>query len=127
MQEFEIQEIMQGEEVDVFWVSVGFESDQNVDDVLHIVCAKAIDEQDIELGHDTIYLERHDQSFSCYGGADFIDIASNKITVQFNAIGSESIGLTGKVIFSSKNSLTEAVNILEEMSKLECGNCVSTA
>ena len=65
MQVYEIEELHSSEDEQALWVSTGFVSDLNDLDVLHIVCAKEIDEKDTNTDLEGIYFERFDQGYSC--------------------------------------------------------------
>jgi hypothetical protein len=127
---YRVQEIRSGNSNDCLWVSVAFSSELERDDVLHIVCATSVDEQDRRLRQNTIYLERFDQAYSCYEGADRITVSSNRIDVEFNNAGTEHLSFTRSVAFLSNKDLhgwAEALVVFREMSKHECGRVVSVA
>lgn len=120
---------MSGEEESVFWVTVGFSSPLEPNDVLHIVCAKILDASDEENGMDSIYLERFDQAYSCYSGAEKIVASSTSITVELNSHGQQSLYLPSQVEFTNANinGFKDAVEILRTMSHLPWGNTIAVA
>jgi hypothetical protein len=58
------------------------------------------DAQDQALGHDTYYVERDDQSNSCYGGIESIDLGANAITLRLGDVGSQSLSLDKNVLIT---------------------------
>jgi hypothetical protein len=122
---FEVVEISSGRHEDTLWVSVGFSSELQESDVLHFVCAMDVDEQDRRLGHDAMYLERFDQAYSCYSGAEAIVIGATGLQIKLNAHGCESLSLANEVDFLVAPDLqgwSEAVGIFKRMQDLECGS-----
>jgi hypothetical protein len=61
------------------WVSLGFASSLNANDVLHILCSRVADPKDRELGMANLYLGRFDQAYCCYGGADEVSATRSSI------------------------------------------------
>ncbi len=57
---------------------------------MHIVVA-APEFRDDRLG--SLYLERHDQSIACYGGAERIDVSDGGIEIHLNARGAKALSL----------------------------------
>lgn len=55
------------------------------------------DSPDQALGHDTYYVERDDQSNSCYGGIESIDLGTNVIKLKLSDAGSRSLRLEKNV------------------------------
>ena len=53
------------------------------------------DTQDRALGLDTYYVERDDQSNSCYGGIESIELHSDMVRLDFTDAGSRSLDLRG--------------------------------
>ncbi len=45
------------------------------------------DEQDRQLGMDTYYIEKNDQSMGGYGGISEVYLRRNKIKIEFNSVG----------------------------------------
>ncbi len=60
----------------------------------------ANDAQDQSLGLDAYYVERDDQSNSCYGGVEGIHLGADAIKLKFNAAGSRSLRLDKNVIIT---------------------------
>jgi hypothetical protein len=105
MENYEIKELMAGNDDETLWVTIGFSSELEEFDVLHIVCAEEIDEQDIASNMDGIYLERFDQAYSCYKCASQISVNHNSILIQFNKIGMEALDFSNKIKFIIPKSL----------------------
>ena len=127
---FQVVEINSGLHEETLWVSVGFSSELQEQDVLHFVCATDVDEQDRRLGHNAIYLERFDQAYSCYDGAKAIVIGTAGVRVELNAHGRESLSLPHKIDFLVASDLkgwSEAVGIFKRMQELECGRVLRAA
>ena len=127
---FEVVEISSGLHEDTLWVSVGFSSELQDLDVLHFVCARDVDEQDRRLGHNAMYLERFDQAYSCYDGAEAIVIGASGVQVNLNARGCECLSLPNAVHFLVASDLkgwSEAVSIFRRMQDLECGRVLRAA
>ncbi len=93
---YQLEEVMAGEEADHLWVTLGIASEHPFD-VLHIVVAKANDDQDVRLGHDSVYLERRDQSQSCYGGARSIRVSSEAVEIDLAPDGQRALGMPASV------------------------------
>jgi hypothetical protein len=58
------------------------------------------DAQDSALGHDTYYVERDDQSKSCYGGVESFDLGTNAIKLTLDDAGSRSLRLDRNVLIT---------------------------
>jgi len=58
------------------------------------------DAQDSALGHDTYYVERDDQSNSCYGGVESFDLRTNAIKLKLTDAGSRSLRLERNVLIT---------------------------
>jgi hypothetical protein len=130
MATFDLVEISAGVHEETLWVSVGFSSDLEDQDVLHVVCALEVDDQDRRLGHDAIYLERFDQANSCYAGAEEIAIGAEGIELKLNAHGCESLSLPQSVMFVVSSTLKgwgNAQAIFRRMRDLECGRVIRAA
>jgi hypothetical protein len=56
--------------------------------------------QDKALGHDTYYVERDDQSNSCYGGVESFDLGTNAIKLTLDDAGSRSLRLDRNVLIT---------------------------
>jgi hypothetical protein len=129
-QVFQVVEVSAGLHEETLWVSVGFSSELQELDVLHFVCATDVDDQDRRLGHNAMYLERFDQSYSCYGGAEAILIRITGVQIMLNAHGRESLSLPHAVDFQVASDLkgwSEAVSIFRRMQELECGRVLRAA
>jgi hypothetical protein len=127
---FDVVEISSGLHEETLWVSVGFSSELEDQDVLHFVCALELDDQDRRLGHNAIYLERFDQAYSCYAGAEAILIGVKGIDLKLNAHGCESLSLPQSVEFVVTSALKgweDALTIFRRMQNLECGRVLRAA
>lgn len=73
---------------------VGF-ADQEFDtrQYLQLQRSHTNDSQDRSLGLDTYYVERDDQSNSCYGGVERIELYADMIRLRFSAKGLRSLDL----------------------------------
>jgi hypothetical protein len=125
MEQYTVEEVMSGIEDSCLWVTLGFSSELKENDVIHIVCAKTVDEQDRKGGMADLYLERFEQAYCCYGGADQVLVTPSSLEVQLNEKGSEALDLDGGgVSFQVPTGLAgyeDAMEILRKMSALECG------
>lgn len=80
---------------------VGF-ADQQFDTkrYLQFQLSRTSDAQDQALGLDTYYVEKDDQSNSCYGGIESIDLYANKITLKLDEVGSQCLDLDKEVLIT---------------------------
>jgi len=127
---YEVEEISAGVADDCHWVSIGFSSSIEKQDVLHVVCALSVDAQDRKLGHDSIYLERFDQAYSCYSGAEKISVGLQDIHFALNPEGGKALSLPRSVSFAVPPRLkgwSAASRIFKRMSSMECGRVVTVA
>jgi hypothetical protein len=127
---FDVVEISSGLHEETLWVSLGFSSKLEELDVLHFVCAIEVDEQDRRLGHDAIYLERFDQAYSCYAGAEEIVIGTAGVHLKLNPHGRQSLSLPHIVDFlvgSDLKGWSGATKIFKRMQDLECGRVLRVA
>ena len=121
---------MSGDDQDCLWVTLGFSSELRELDVLHVVCARSVDAQDRKTGMDGIYLERFDQAFSGYKGADYIRVCPRVIEIGLNAKGQAALGFNGPVtlrIPERLKGLSDALMVFAKMHHCECGRIVETA
>lgn len=58
------------------------------------------DAQDQALGLDSYYVERDDQSNSCYGGIESIDLGADTIKLKLDDTGSKSLKLDKNVLIT---------------------------
>ena len=58
------------------------------------------DEHDEALGLNTYYVEKDDQSNSCYGGIESIDLHTNTIRIKLNDVGSQRLDLDRVVLIT---------------------------
>ena len=52
--------------------------------MVHIVCATTVDAVDRDSGVAELYLERFDQAYCCYGGADLVVVAPSSVAIRLN-------------------------------------------
>jgi hypothetical protein len=125
MEAYGLEEVMSGVEESCLWVTLGFSSQLEENDVLHVVCATAVDAEDRNGGMADLYLERFDQAYSCYSGAESILVAPSSVEVRLNDKGCEALDFVGGgVSFTVPAGLEgymQAVEILRRMTALECG------
>ena len=62
--------------------------------------SRTSDAQDPALGLDTYYVEKDDQSNSCNGGIDSIDLHADSITLKLNDVGSQRLDLDKVVLIT---------------------------
>jgi hypothetical protein len=112
------------------WVSIGFSSEQREFDVLHVVGGDSTNPQHIRLGLVGIYLERYDQSLSCYQGADAILIKDDALTITLNKTGQDALHLPGVLHFTTNavnNDFKAARAIFTKMKQYESGKIIRFA
>jgi len=128
MEKYVLEEVMSGTEDSCLWVTLGFASKLEDNDVVHLVCAMAVDAQDRNAGMADLYLERFDQAYSCYGGADRVVATPSTVEVHLNRKGCEALDFEGSdVCFQVPDGLQgyhDAVGVLRRMSALECGKTI---
>ena len=56
--------------------------------------------QDHALGLETYYVEKDDQSNSCYGGIERIDLHANAISLKLDDMGSQRLDLSSVVLIT---------------------------
>ena len=130
METYDLKEIMSGDDEDCLWVTLGFSSDLEELDVLHIVCGKWIDPQGRKTGMDGIYLERFDQAYSGYKGADSIGVSPSIIKIGLNRKGKKALGFKGAVTFrvpKKLKGLSKALKVFAKMSGYDCGRIIEIA
>lgn len=131
MKSYRIEEAQSGEEEgEYLWVTLGFASEENPLDVLHIVCSCEIEPQDRDGGMDAIYLERDDQSRGGYGGAERIVAGEQTVEVVFNATGLRDLEFGDSLSLQWPTQLAgkaEALRILARMREYECGRVIESA
>lgn len=109
------------------WVSVGFSSEDRDLDVLHIVGGDPISPQHAEYGYLPIYLERYDQSLSCYQGAEQISVGDASLTVILTKKAQDALRLTQQLNFVAnkpEDDFRAAKEILTKMQKYESGKII---
>ena len=95
MEQYELQEVTSGIEESSLWVTLGFSSELENNDVLHVVCATSVDDEDRSDGMVDLYLERFDQAYCCYGGAEDVLVGRASIEVRLNHKGREALDFNG--------------------------------
>jgi hypothetical protein len=109
------------------WVSIGFSSPGREFDVLHLVGGDPVSPQHAKLGYLPIYLERYDQSLSCYQGADKISVQDGSVTVTLNKKGQDALGLPKTLHFVSDkigDDFRQAREIFTKMMQYESGKII---
>ena len=106
MEEFDLKWIDSGKEDSSLWISLGFSSKLKEEDVLHVVCATEVDEQDRKLGMNSIYLERIDQDLCCYNGSPKIIVGKNTIEIHMNRKGRKELKFRSGVRFRFSKKLS---------------------
>jgi hypothetical protein len=53
-----------------------------------------IEEQDVQLGMDTYYIERDDQGYSTYGGIEKICLRPNQISIYLDKLGQKHLAVS---------------------------------
>ena len=122
METYNLVEILSGEDENCLWVTFGFSSDLQEQDVLHVVCGKSVEDENRCNDTDGIYLERFDQAYSVEGGADSIHISPTVIHVGLNAKGQEALDFKGPVTFpvpKGLKGLSEAYVVFNRMHEYE--------
>ncbi len=112
------------------WVSIGFSSKEKDADVLHLVGGDPVSPQHAQMGCLPIYLERYDQSLSCYQGADKILVEDGSITVTLNKKGQAALHLPRLLQFVSAEldeDFKKAREILAKMKTYESGKIIQLA
>ena len=86
---------------DEFGKTVGFADSQfDTQRYLQFQVSHTNDEQDEALGLDTYYVEKDDQSNSCYGGIDRVDLHTGTIRIELDAVGSKRLDLDKEVLIT---------------------------
>lgn len=130
MEEYDLEEIMSGENDDCYWVTIGFSSELEEFDVLHVVCGKSISHQDRRPGMDGIYLERFDQAYGGYSLAHSIQVSNFLIQIDLNESGKDALGFDGIVTFrvpKGLKGLPDAMMVFTQMTERECGRIIKLA
>jgi hypothetical protein len=119
MPRFALEEVSSGADDGGLWVSLGFVSDLEANDVLHIVGgdADAARDQDDK----RLYLERFDQSYSCEHGGDSVLVRRVSIEIQLSEEAREELAFDDQtLVFDVPRRLDgfdDAVRIFGEMSR----------
>lgn len=79
---------------------IGFSGKMNNEDVYFMIqdAYDREDEQEIELGMDTYYLEWNDQSQGGYGGISELVVYRNKIHIELNKIGRKNLKIKDEIL-----------------------------
>ena len=74
------------------------------------------DEQEIELGMDTFYLEINDQSRSGYGGIEQLELWKSLLRLKLNRIGKENLKIKSEILDIQLNiNEKEFTNLREKL------------
>ena len=87
-------------EDDVGWVVGLADGELDTRQYLQFQRGHVNDVQDQVDALDTYYVERDDQSNSCYGGIESIDLGANRIELRLDDAGSQSLKLDRNVLIT---------------------------
>jgi hypothetical protein len=87
-------------EDEIGWVVGLADSEHHTRQYLQFQRGHVNDLQDKALGHDTYYVEKDDQSNSCYGGIESVDLGTNAIMLNLAESGSQALGLGKNVLIT---------------------------
>jgi len=124
---YELRSIRSGSTGSELYVSFGLSSPLERWDAFHIVCAKKVDDQDRELGMNTIYLERFDQAYSCYKGASSIRVSQRQVDLHLTKTGAKALDFKPLLQFVLPPQLAgvrKALTVFKRMPRYECGRLV---
>lgn len=118
MLRFVLEDVSSGSDAGL-WVSLGFSSDFERNDVLHIVSGDA----DVLAEDDDkrLYVERFDQAYSCQHGGERVLVRAKSIEVALSDEATRELDFTdGVLVFDVPLGLDgypEALRVLGEMSR----------
>ena len=127
MKTYAVHTVYSGAGENELWVTLRFKSEDDDDDVVHIVCALEVDEQDRRHGMDQIFLERDDQARGGYGGADEIVASGQSVRIMLNDAGREQLEFDEPLELVWPNRVRgklAALKRLSEMKQYVCGRVV---
>src|SRR5690242_18038434 len=77
-------------------ILVGFADEQDgaYREALHFQRGYEFDEQDVELGMDSVYAERNDQSQGGYGGVERVELHPDRVRIAVRGKVAEAMGTT---------------------------------
>src|SRR3989442_4323368 len=133
METFTLEQIGSGVDmIGCIWVTLGFSSALQSNDVLHLVCPEEVspEERRQRQGLDGLYVERFDQSLGCYHGVDRVTVKGRCIDVEFNAQGAKQLQFAGPVTFIAPEGLSgfdQAVETFRAIARCEDGSVVEVA
>jgi hypothetical protein len=105
MERYILVEVMAGSDDGVLWVTLGFSSTLEPDDVLHIVSGSQTLDRPPAAG-DGLYLERCDQSLSRQDGAERVTVSRRSVQVELTEAAREDLGFADKhLVFDLESSL----------------------
>ena len=87
-------------EDEIGWVVGLADREHDARQYLQFQRGHASDSQDHVPGLDTVYVEKDDQSNSCYGGIESVDLGPSTIKLKFDDAGSQSLGLDKNVLIT---------------------------
>ena len=87
-------------EDEVGWVVCLADHEHNARQYLQFQRGHVSDSQDQALGLDTYYVEKDDQSNSCYGGIESVDLSTDAIKLRFDDASSQSLRLERNVLIT---------------------------
>lgn len=115
MANYDVEECSAGENEDSYWITLGFSSEREKLDTLHVVCGKEFDPYP---GFQGLYLERFDQGMSDYDLADSVVITADSVDFAFNLRGVERLELPENVSFRFLDDSSEKKAVVETMRKM---------
>ncbi len=87
-------------EDEIGWVVGLADSENDAKQYLQFQRGHVSDSQDTALGHDTYYVEKDDQSNSCYGGIESVDLGPNAIRLNLDEAGAQFLRLGKNVLIT---------------------------
>jgi hypothetical protein len=115
------------EDMSGIWVSIGFRSKDGEQHMLHIVGGEETNAQPVGRTLVPIYLERDDQSLSCYQGADKVLVEAASVTVTLNKVGQDALELPKTLQFVAEKAgrdFKKARGIFKEMKTRKSGEII---
>ena len=125
MERYVLEEVMSGIDKWCLWVTLGFSSKREKNDVLHLVCATTVDPTSRARGMANLFLERLDQDESCYPEDVTVVAARTGVTIRLNKKDAKALFFKpGLLSFQAPPRLpgyADALKMLKRMSAMECG------
>jgi hypothetical protein len=112
---YDVEECSGGEDEDSYWITLGFSSERERLDTLHVVCGKELDPYP---GFQGLYLERFDQGMSDYDLADSVVVSATSIDFSFNARGIERLGFPERVTFQISDDQVNKRTVVDTLGRM---------